>query len=264
MRFLIVIMLLCSTVVYGQKKRDKDKDKKATEAAPVQQPAQTPAEQPAATEKPDSTKRPVTAGMILSEHFYRKYAAAMRWNDVETAKSAMYDLIVENPQNDSLIYTLGYYYYEEEKFASSLLIAQDLLTIDPKNMAYLEMAGTSAQMLGVNDRALTYFESLYLINDATRTLYSIAFIQYTLKRYAECATSINIILTKPDVDKEKVVFADAKGVDKQYPLKVSILNLKGLLALDQGDKVNAKKAFTEALAISPDFFPAKTNLEKTK
>jgi len=47
-------------------------------------------------------------------------------------------------------------------------------------------------------------------------------------------------------------------------MKVSVLNLKGLLLLDQNDKAGAKKAFTDALAISPDFMLAKANLEKTK
>jgi tetratricopeptide (TPR) repeat protein len=145
-----------------------------------------------------------------------------------------------------------------------LLISQDLLGREPKNPQYLEMAGSSAQQLGVYDKALTFYESLYLLNNNIRTLYQIAFLQFQTKRYAECQTSIDILLGKPDVTTEKAVFDDAKGVPKEYPLKVSVLNLKGMLALDQNDKAGAKKAFTEALALAPDFVMAKTNLEKTK
>ena len=47
-------------------------------------------------------------------------------------------------------------------------------------------------------------------------------------------------------------------------MKVALFNLKGLLALDQGDKVNAKKYFEQALAIAPDFALAKDGLAKTK
>jgi hypothetical protein len=61
-----------------------------------------------------------------------------------------------------------------------------------------------------------------------------------------------------------VVFNDPKGNPKEYPIKASILNLKGLMALDAKDKVAAKKAFTDALALAPDFVPAKENMEKTK
>jgi tetratricopeptide (TPR) repeat protein len=265
MRFIVILMLVISTAGFGQKKK-KGKEEPAQQPAPTQQ---TPQQQQTAPQQqtqaqPADTVPPPNASEILTEHYLRKYNAAARWNDMEIAKSALYDVIIENPGIDSLIYTLAYYYYEDQKYASSLLIAQDLLGRDPKNAVYLEMAGTSAQQLGANEKALQHYESLYLINNNIRTLYQIAFLQYQVKRYAECATSINIMLGKPEVTTEKAVFEDAKGNQKEYPLKVSVLNLKGLLALDQNDKAGAKKAFTEALAISPDFMLAKANLEKTK
>jgi tetratricopeptide (TPR) repeat protein len=256
-------MLLISTAGFAQKKK-KDKE-------PAQQPAATPQQAPAQQtpaqpqqEQVQSADTLPTAGMILTEHYLRKYATAERWNDADAMKDALYDVIVENPGMDSLIYTLAYYYYDNQKFASSLLITQDLLARDPKNQLYLEMAGSSAQQLGVNDKALQFYESLYLINDNIRTLYQIAFLQYQSKRLAECQTSIDILLAKPEVTTAKAVFDDAKGVPKEYQLKVSVLNLKGLLLLEQKDKVGAKKAFTDALAIAPDFVMAKANLEKTK
>lgn len=261
MRFLVVLLLLVSTVSFAQKKKGK-KDEQS-QPAPTQQqaPAQTQTQQ--APSPADSVQVP-SASLILTEHFLRKYAAATRWNDAEVAKSALYDVIVENPGIDSLIYSLAYFYYEDQKYASSLLIAQDLLGRNSKNPMYLEMAASSAQQLSVHDKALGFYESLYLINDNIRTLYQIAFLQYQTKRTAECKTSIDILMAKPEVSSEKVVFEDSKGVPKEYPMKVSVLNLKGLLALDQNDKPGAKKAFQEALAISPDFQLAKTNLEKTK
>ena len=47
-------------------------------------------------------------------------------------------------------------------------------------------------------------------------------------------------------------------------MKVAVLNLKGMLALDQGDKVGAKKLFEQVLALAPDFVLAKEGLTKTK
>ncbi|HMJ68555.1 MAG TPA: hypothetical protein VK508_06660 [Cyclobacteriaceae bacterium] len=262
MRLIVILLLLITTAGFAQKKKkDKDKEPEPAATGQPQQPAATttpPQQQPTAT---DSIP---TASQILTEHFLRKYSAAARWNDPDIAKDALYDVIIENPGNDSLVYSLAYLYYDQQKFASSFLIAQDLLSMQPKDPAYLEMAGSSAQQLGANDKALQAFESLYLINNNIKTLYQIAFLQYNLKRTAECTTSISILLAKPEAATEKVVFNDAKGVPKEYPLKVSVLNLKGLLALDQNDKAGAKKAFTEALAAAPDFIPAKENMEKTK
>lgn len=182
---------------------------------------------------------------------------------MEVAKDALYDVIIENPGNDSLIFTLAYFYYDQEKYASSYLISNDLLARFPKNPQYLEMAASSAQNLGVNDKALSNYESLYLINNHIKTLYQIAFLQYQLKRYAEATNSISMLMTKPEVATEKVVYNDAKGNPKEYVMKASVLNLKGLVALDQNDKAGAKKAFTEALALAPDFVPAKENMQKT-
>jgi tetratricopeptide (TPR) repeat protein len=258
MRFLVVLLLLVSTVGFAQKKK---KDKKDTEPA---QPAATQQQAPIQQQQPTQEDTVPSASMILTDHYLRKYAAASRWNDPDVMKSALYDIIVENPGIDSLIYSMAYSYYENQKFASSLLICQDLLQRDSKNALYLEMAASSALQLGVNDKALQFYESLYLINENIRTLYQVAFLQYHTKRVAECKTSIDILMAKPEITTEKVVFDDAKGVPREYPIKVSVLNLKGLLLLDQNDKAGAKKAFTEALAIAPDFALAKTNLEKTK
>lgn len=264
MRFIVVLLLLVSTASFAQKKKkDKDKEPAQPPAAATQQPA-VQETKPAEPQQQAAADSLPTASTILTDHYLRKYSIATRWNDFEIAKDALYDIITENPGNDSIIFTLAYFYYEQQKFAPALLISQDLLQREPKNEGYLELAAVSAQSLGVYERALQHFESLYLLNDNIRTLYQIAFLQYNLKRYAECTNSINIILGRPAASTEKVVFNDAKGQQKEYLLKVAIINLKGLVALDQNDKVNAKKAFAEALALAPDFFPAKENIEKTK
>jgi tetratricopeptide (TPR) repeat protein len=262
MRFIVILMLLISTAGFAQKKK-KGKEEPAQQPPATEQPApqQTAPQQQQQAQPADTIP---TASQILTEHFLRKYATAERWNDAELMKSALLDIIVENPGYDSLIAELGYFYYSEQKYASSMLIATDLLRRQPKNINYLEMAATSAQQLGAGEKALENYESLYLINNNIRTLYQVAFLQYQLKRYAECATSIDIIMSKPELATEKATFQDAKGVAKEYPMKASVLNLKGLLLLDQNDKAGAKKAFTDALAIAPDFMLAKANLEKTK
>ena len=91
-----------------------------------------------------------------------------------------------------------------------------------------------------------------------------AFLQYELKRYPESITNADILISKPDVDTLKVVFNDAQKKPKEYPMKVSLLNLKGMAYKDQADKENAKKFFEEALKVSPDFLPAKENLGTIK
>jgi hypothetical protein len=109
------------------------------------------------------------------------------------------------------------------------------------------------------------YESLYLITNNIATLYKMAFLQYDLKRFTESIASTDILLTNTQLDSVKVVFNDIENKPKEYPMRVSVLNLKGLIQQDHfGDKAAAKKLFEDALAIAPDFVPAKQNLVKVK
>ncbi|MBS1979241.1 MAG: hypothetical protein JST46_17855 [Bacteroidetes bacterium] len=200
----------------------------------------------------------------LGEHFAKKYAVASRWNDFDIVKEAMYDLIIEYPGSDSLIHALAVLYYENQKYPSSVLICQDLLARNPKNVAALELAGLGYEGLNLFDRALQNYESLYLLTNNSNTLYKMAFLQFQLKRYPECLTNVEILLTKPEADTQKLIFPDAQNKEKEYAMRVGLLNLKGMAYREQADKVNAKKAFDEALKIAPDFQPAKQNLANLK
>ena len=225
-------------------------------------PKQAPAQPPAAADK--NTAQQPSSAAILTQHFLKKYAIASRWNDYEVAKDALYDVIAENPNNDSLIFTLAYFYYENQRPASALLATQDLLARDPKNLTYLELAGASSEALGALDRALQHYESLFLLTNNVSTLYKIAFLQYDLKRFNESNTNTDILLTKAEMDTLKVVFNDAEGKPKEYAMRVAVLNLKGLVAQELGNKEEAKKHFEGALALAADFIPAKQNLNKLK
>jgi len=234
----------------------------STAWAQTKKPAASPAPAtPKPAEKPVQNAPKLSA---LTEHFLKKYGAAAQWNDYDVVKDALYDLIVENPQNDSLIYSLAMLYYDNQKFASSMLVSQTLLARDPKNLGYLELSAVSGEAVGVYDRALQNYESLFLLTNNPGTLYKIAFLQFDLKRFAECNTNIDILLAKPEALSLKATFNDAENKPKEYPLKVALLNLKGLVAQEQGDKAAAKKYFEEALAAAPDFVPAKQNLGKLK
>ncbi len=229
-------------------------------------------QKPASTATKPATAKPQGAKAVAKEppvnligdHFGKKYSVASRWNDPDVAKDALYDLIIEYPGSDSLIYALAYFYFENQKYASSVLVCRDLLARNPKSPPVLELSGSSYEGLNVYDKAIENYETLYLITNNSLTLYKMAFLQYELKRYPESITNVDILMSKPDVDTLKVVFNDAQKKPKEYPMKVSLLNLKGLAYKDQADKENAKKFFEEALKMSPDFVPAKENLGAIK
>jgi tetratricopeptide (TPR) repeat protein len=216
---------------------------------------ETQVQEPAATQ---------TLQGALTQHFIRKYSLASQWNDFAVAKDALYDLIIENPGNDSLLFTLAYYYYDNKEHAPTFLISQTLLGRNPKNLNFLEMAAVSGESLGVFDKALQYYETLYLLTNNVNTLYKIAFLQYDLKRYNESLTNVDILLSKPEMNTLKIYFSDAANKSKEYIMKVPVLNLKGLVLEANGDKPGARKAYMDALALAPDFAMAKQNLAKLK
>ena len=234
----------------------------AASVAQAQNQGQKPAQKPSQTVAPQTQTQPQVDK--LTEHFVRKNSLANRWNDADMARDALYDLIVEYPGNDSLIYALALDYYNSQKYISSVLIAQDLLARNPKNIEVLQMAASGFEALNLNDKALSNYESLYLQNNNSGALYKMAFLQYELKKYVESKTNVDILLTKPDIETMRVTLRDSENKQKEYPFKVSLLNLKGLLAQQAGDKAGAKKAFEESLALAPDFPLAKQNLAKLK
>jgi tetratricopeptide (TPR) repeat protein len=234
--------------------------KKAEEPRKIEEPATPVAPQPQAQPVKDT----LPSVSPLTKHFARKYATALQWNDYEVAKDALYDLIIENPTNDSLIFDLAVYYYQNQKSASAMLVSNELLARNPKNSGALEISAGGYEALGVTDKALQNYETLYLLSDNITTLYKMAFLQYQMKRYKESATSADILLKRKDIETMKATYNGADGKGKEYPVKVAVINLQGMLALDQGDKVNAKKFFQQALAIAPDFALAKENLAKIK
>jgi len=234
----------------------------AASVAQAQNQGQKPAQKPSQTVAPQNQTQPQVDK--LTEHFVRKNSLANRWNDADMARDALYDLIVEYPGNDSLIYALALEYYNSQKYISSVLIAQDLLARNPKNIEVLQMAASGFEALNLNDKALSNYESLYLQNNNSGALYKMAFLQYELKKYVESKTNVDILLTKPDIETMRVTLRDSENKQKEYPFKVSLLNLKGLLAQQAGDKAGAKKAFEESLALAPDFPLAKQNLAKLK
>ena len=153
---------------------------------------------------------------------------------------------------------------KNQKYASSVLVCRDLLARNPKSPPVLELSGSSYEGLNIYDKAIENYETLFLITNNSLTLYKMAFLQYELKRYPESITNADILLSKSDTDTLKVVFNDAQNKPKEYAMKVSLLNLKGMAYKDQSDKENAKKFFEEALKTAPDFLPAKQNLAAIK
>ena len=190
------------------------------------------------------------------------YQAGLRYSDLSIAKIKLYDLMTRNPEDLRYMEALGSLYFEAGEYASSALVAMDILKINDKNVGALEIASYALEQLGAFDRALPYYESLHLLTGDNFSLYKSAYLQFSMKRYAEAMNSLTMLMKLAKTD-EKIGFAVSETETQQVDMKAAALNLKGLVFLDQNSKAEAKAAFNEALAIEPTFTQAKENLAKT-
>lgn len=197
---------------------------------------------------------------LRNETDNRIYSMAMRYNDVDVAKMKLYELMERNPRNTKYGETLASIYFELEQFSSAALVSLDILERDDKNIAALEIAAFSLEQLGALERALPHFESLHLLSGDLFSLYKASYLQYSLKKYEEALNSVNMLITDKKSAEQKLNFPKEDDTMQEISMVAAAQNLKGLIYKDQGSNTEAKAAFEEALAQSPDFELAKENL----
>jgi tetratricopeptide (TPR) repeat protein len=196
----------------------------------------------------------------LFKHYQMKYVFGMKYNDGEVAKDALYSMIAMDPNDDSIKMRLCFYYFENNQFVSSLFVSADMLSRRPDNIDALRINALSYENMGVRDKAIDAYESLYLKTNDIGILYQIAILQFELERYEECKNNLDIIIKNPQAKALKLNFAKDENSQQEVTLEAAAFNAKGMLEKQQGNKEEAKKNFNKALEINPEFVMAKQNL----
>jgi tetratricopeptide (TPR) repeat protein len=245
---IILVLILCVSGFSQKKKKSKDADITQTEQTN--------------TVKVKDTVTSVTADtkaerIKLLENIY---LLALKYLDASVAQNALFELIALQPEKSSLKDSLAYIYYNLGKYGSAISIATDLLSADPNNLQMLEIRATSNENLKLLTEALLDYEKLYLRTQEIDILYHISFLQLQTKRYQECAANIEFLLNSKDTEQLKVSVNKNQIQMQEVPMRASLLNLKGLLFLEQGNKALAKENFQAALKLAPDFEIPKNNL----
>lgn len=196
----------------------------------------------------------------LFKHFQMKYIFGRKYNDGEAMKDAMYSMIALDPTDDSLKLSLCYYYLENNKFAQSLFVSADLLSRSPNNIDALRMNAISLENMGLRDRAITQYESIYLKTNEILVLYQVAELQFELERYNECITNCDIITKNPEAKTLKLTFAKNDNENQEVSLEAASYNMKGMIQVQLGNKTEAKTQFDLALKAEPEFALVKQNI----
>ena len=188
------------------------------------------------------------------------YATALRYYDLNVAISALYNAMALKPDRKDLRDSLALVYFAGERYGQSYTIGEEILKENPKRNDILEMVAVSKQSLGLVKEALADYEQLYAADKQLFYLYQISTLQYQLKRFGECVASLEQIIGNENAAKQNVSIRNSNGTSQSVPMKAAALNVKGIVALDLNQDVNAKEFFNQALQIYPEFALAKGNL----
>lgn len=196
----------------------------------------------------------------LYKLYQMKYVFGMKYNDGEVAKDALYSMVAMDPNDDSLKMRLCYYYFEQNQFASSLFVSLDLLSRNPDHIDALRINAASYESMGVRDKAVEAYESLYLKTNEIGILYQVTIFQFELERYTECTTNLDFIIKDPQSKALKLNFAKSETERQEITMEAAAYNVWGMVAKQQGNKIDAKKHFEKSLELEPEFTLAKQNL----
>lgn len=188
------------------------------------------------------------------------YSQAMQYGDLGVAINTVYTILALGGEG-SYKDTLAYLYFNAGKNVQAILVADDILAEQPNNTTMLEITAISQQNLGLVKEALANYEKLYTLSPDIYHMYSIATLQYSLKRFGECGNTIDQIIKSED-NVKPIKITNNNGQSQEVPIKAACLNMLGVMALELKQTDVAMKSFQEAIKIAPDFALANGNLAK--
>lgn len=187
------------------------------------------------------------------------YQLSQRYNDALVTKQALYELLVLNDRDTTVLRSLAELYYGNRQYTSSALVGLDFLEKYPMNLIALEVVALSYEQLRLYDKAVEYYEKIWLQTENVNILYQTAYLQHLLKRHNEAKTNLNIVDSQL-TDEDKIQLSKQDGSVQDVPFKAAVLNLRGLISLDQENSTEARNFFNQALELAPDFEAPKNAL----
>ncbi|MFY0606839.1 MAG: hypothetical protein JXR10_08990 [Cyclobacteriaceae bacterium] len=192
------------------------------------------------------------------------YDQAMKYNDINVARTALYNLLILDPTNSTVLDSLAISYLDYNQYASAALVAQDAIAVNPEDLFATEIAAICFENLGVKNRAVGYYEKLYLANNNISTLYKVAFLQLDLKRFGEATSNADIIINSTEAKELKLLFPKEQNERQEISMQVAAIRLKGMIEEAKGNKEAALAEYDKALAIVPDFAVLKGQIKALK
>jgi len=185
---------------------------------------------------------------------------AERYNDASLMKQALLEMHILDPMDTAVLRNLAELYYNSRQYVSSAMVAQDINKIYPSSPVGLEIQALSYQSLKLYDKAVEMYEQLWLYTEDNIILFQTAYLQYSLERYDEAKTNLEILASK-STEEDLIQLNKSDGTAQEVKILAGIENILGLIDLEQGNNEQAKLHFNKALELSPDFEAPKISLD---
>ncbi len=182
-------------------------------------------------------------------------------SDASVTTNSLYRIIALEGENSTYKDSLAYVYYSTRKYAPCFMVASDVLKRDPKNINMLEIQAVSLEALGAINKGVESYEKLFTITNDNFHGYSLAKLQYSIKKYDEAYATILKTEKLNDSGNYRVTYAINKTHSQQIELIAAIQYLKGLISIELKKDDIAKISFEKATKIQPEFVLAKESLE---
>ncbi len=209
----------------------------------------------------------IVSDTLLPMDFQRQifiYGAAKKYNDKMMQITTLYNLLSYNPNNSNILDSIALAYFEGQQYVSAALVSIDAVSLNPKDELGAEIAALSFEQIGAPERALKYYETLYLLRNDIMILYQVAFLQYRLKRLNEAFTNVDIIIADTSSNEVQIIFPKNAESEQKVALKIAAKRLKAMIFELKGNIVEAKKIYEDILSSSPDFDLVRKQLEDLK
>lgn len=189
----------------------------------------------------------------------RMGAMAVRYGDYNVAIQALYHALAEQPTSLVLKDSLASLYFMSRQYVQAINVAQEVVGVQPNNAKMRELLAVSFANLGQPKASLEQYEALFSQTGNIRHLYQIAGLQLQLTRLAECAQSLNAIISSELSATEKVLVPVNERQQQEVILRAAAYNIYGLLAQQNKEYQGALQNFDAALQLQEDFVAAQLN-----
>ena len=192
---------------------------------------------------------------------------AISFGDYDKAITFGYRLLAQDPGNVNKVFHLAQLYYAAKNYEMSLNFCTIVANNDSlNNQSAMELAALNLVGLKANDKAVELYKVMASKFNSPNYLYQASIIEFETKKMDDCIATLNTVLKDSLAVDQKIAMSRKNAVGKVIKEDVGLiaaaLNILGFVSLEKENYPEAKKYFSNALAIQPNFILAENNLKE--